>query len=312
MSDPGDLPHDPAGGQAATESGGGMPYIDLLLRRLEEGDARFVEAFGRHLHWGSWDDPGRADGSAEDFGRAAERLTDQLLAAAAIVCGERVLDAGCGLGGTLTRLDAALSGLALTGLNIDPRQLERAAALPRPHAANSLRWVCGDACAMPFAAGSFDAVLTVECIFHFPSRDAFFRESARVLRPGGRLVLCDFVPTAALRLAQRAAGLLGRGRSAVEATYGRIDCTCTLAGYRQLARRHGLRLSLNDDINRSTLPTYPVVEALFAAAGRPEAVTATRTIGRLSGWGLLRYRILRFDREGGDALPAPLQSSTGP
>lgn len=276
-----------------------LPYFDLLLRRLEQGDPAFDAAFGRHVHWGSWADPAAADGSPEDFARAADRLTQRLLAVAAISPGERVLDAGCGLGGTLAQLQASVSDLELTGLNIDARQLQRAAARPTSDGGGPIRWVCGDACAMPFAPASFDAVLAVECIFHFPSRDAFFAEAARVLRPGGRLVLCDFVPSPALRLVQRAGALLGRqSGGSVGATYGAIDCTCSRGGYRRLARRHGLRQRLDLDINRSTLPTYPVVERLFEAAGWPEAVEATRTIGWLSRRGLLRYRILAFERPG--------------
>lgn len=275
-----------------------FPYLDLLLERLEAGDPGFSAAFGRHVHWGFWADPALADGSIADYAAAAERLSDQLLRLAAITAGERVLDAGCGIGGTLAQLDRRACGLDLTGLNIDGRQLRRAAASVAPSPGNLLRWVEGDACAMPFATHAFDAVLAVECIFHFPSREAFFAECARVLVPGGRLVLCDFVPTAALRLLQR----LGPGPGArVRATYGPIDGSCSLGGYRHLARRHGMRLQSDLDITASTLPTYGVVERLFRQAGWPAGAESTAAIGWLSRTGLLRYRILAFHNGGGSA-----------
>ena len=54
----------------------------------------------------------------------------------------------------------------------------------------SIRGVCADACArLPFADASFDVVLSMEGIEHFEHQAGFLRECARVLRPGGWLVL---------------------------------------------------------------------------------------------------------------------------
>jgi len=270
-----------------------LPYFDLLLRQLERDDPAFRDAFGQHVHWGAWADPARADGSVADFAAAAARLSALVIAAAEISSGQMVLDAGCGFGGTVAQLNAGWQGLELIGLNIDPRQLARAAARVQQRGDNSIRWIAADACAMPLPDRSLDALLAVECIFHFPSREAFFAEAARLLRPGGRLALCDFVPTRSLRALQR----LGPAGEAVGATYGPIDCTCSMAGYRALARRHGFTLLRNDDITRATLPTYRVVAELFGQAGEADAVAATRTIGWLSRLGLLRYRVLAFARE---------------
>jgi len=68
--------------------------------------------------------------------------------------GVSILDAGCGFGGTVASLNERFSGLEMIGLNIDPRQLERAAArvLARPD--NQLRWRAADACSLPYAMAS--------------------------------------------------------------------------------------------------------------------------------------------------------------
>jgi SAM-dependent methyltransferase len=277
-----------------------LPYFDLLLRQLEAGEPAFTEAFGRHVHWGHWSDPAASTGTAADFAAASERLCERVYAAALPRDGWRVLDAGCGFGGTLASLNERWRDLDLIGLNLDPRQLERAANRVLPQGNNRLRWLCADACDPPFSAtelaeAPFDAVLAVECIFHFPSRERFFAHCARLLRPGGRLALSDFVPGPLLRplLGSAAAG---PGDSLLSATYGTIDSRCSPAEYVALGERHGLRRVVDDDITVGTLPTYPVVAGLFRSVGEKEAGRATDLLAWMGRLGLLRYRVMAFER----------------
>ena len=96
----------------------------------------------------------------------------------------RVLDAGCGTGGFLATLHAQRPDLDLTGLEYDAAAAARARA--KSHAAIAR----GSVNAMPFTAGSFDAVLSADVLCHAAVDPASaLAEYRRVLKPGGRLVL---------------------------------------------------------------------------------------------------------------------------
>lgn len=269
-----------------------LPYFDTLLEHINLGDARVQQAFGRHVHWGYWEKPARADGTVEDFASAAERLCQRVYGAAGVKEGDRILDAGCGFGGTVASLNEHFDRLQLVGLNIDPRQLERARQEVQPRGTNQIEFIEGDACQLPFPDASFDVVLAVECIFHFPSRADFFREAKRVLRPGGRFAICDFVSVPLFKPVR--AVIANIATSVVEDTYGRVDSHFTLGDYQKLASESGFTLTQTEDITANTLPTYPVVRRLFEQIGKSDSASATASVELISRLGLLRYLILNF------------------
>jgi cyclopropane fatty-acyl-phospholipid synthase-like methyltransferase len=154
-----------------------LPYFDVVLEKFNQGDPEMLELFGRHLHYGYWEDPTLADGSEADFVRAAENLCQRIFNVAGVKEGLRILDVGCGFGGTIASINERYNGVELVGLNIDRRQLERAKQQVQARSGNSIEFVEGNACELPFADRSFDVVLAVECIFHFPSRLEFMQEA---------------------------------------------------------------------------------------------------------------------------------------
>jgi ubiquinone/menaquinone biosynthesis C-methylase UbiE len=144
-----------------------LPYFDFLLKQLEQGEPNVTKVFGRHVHWGYWQNPAAKKYSLDDFAAAAERLTQLVYGAANVQSQQKVLDAGCGFGGTIASLNENFTGMELVGLNIDERQVNRAREHAQPQAGNQINFIVGDACELHFVENSFDRVLAVECIFHW-------------------------------------------------------------------------------------------------------------------------------------------------
>lgn len=273
------------------------PYFDVLFTRLEnDEDTRL--AFGRHVHWGYWTEPSQAAGTARDYASAAEELCRRVCAPAQIRDGLRILDVGCGFGGTLASLNERFRNLDMVGVNIDPRQLERARREVHPTNGNRIRFVEADAGRLPLPSASFDVVLAVECIFHFPDRSAFFAEAGRVLVSGGRLALSDYVPPEEALPILRAYNT--SADEAIRRTYGKINVLCALGAYRGLGQASGFSLESAEDISQHIMPTYAFLRRHQRAWKDPVAAKifdkATAQLELANKTGLLHYTILSFTK----------------
>ncbi|GAA0527940.1 demethylmenaquinone methyltransferase / 2-methoxy-6-polyprenyl-1,4-benzoquinol methylase [Halorubrum aquaticum] len=98
---------------------------------------------------------------------------------------DRLLDVGGGSG----RASAALTGPEITVVDVSSGMLRRA------RTARGLSAVVGDAGRLPFRDDGVDAAMVVDAFHHLPDREAALREAARVIAPGGVLVVREFDPT---------------------------------------------------------------------------------------------------------------------
>jgi SAM-dependent methyltransferase len=130
------------------------------------------------------------------------RHVDEVLAAAALREGERVLEIGCGMGRYTLLL--ARRGFRLEGLDLSPVLLERLQAYhAQANGGDPLALHCSDVTTPPAAlAGRFDAVLGFFMLHHLDGLDACFSAVAQLLRPGGRAVFLEPNPWNPLYYAQ--------------------------------------------------------------------------------------------------------------
>ncbi len=110
---------------------------------------------------------------------------------ASVVGDDEVLDVACGSGNAT--IPAAKTGAQTTGLDITPELLE-AGKKAAAEAGVEIEWVVGDAQDLPFDDASFDVVTSVFGCMFAPDHRRTAEELARVLKPGGRMVVTAWRP----------------------------------------------------------------------------------------------------------------------
>jgi len=110
-----------------------------------------------------------------------------------------VLDLGCGTGRLLNRLAVAFPDLQGTGLDLSAEMVRQARLKNQHHP--RLIFLQGNAAAMPFVKGQFDAVFNTISFLHYPDPVSVLSEVKRVLHPDGRYYLADFAPSRWIPLA---------------------------------------------------------------------------------------------------------------
>ena len=114
-----------------------------------------------------------------------------LMRMAGITATDEVLDVACGAGSVACAV--ARVARRVTGIDLTPAMIERAAALQAELSLVNLSWCVGEVARLPFPGDRFDVVLTRYSVHHFLRPIAVLAEMARVCKPLGRVVVADLV-----------------------------------------------------------------------------------------------------------------------
>jgi erythromycin 3''-O-methyltransferase len=160
-----------------------------LLYQLADPGVQFANRATRYTNIGYWE----SDETTMDEAGAA--IAAKLADSARIGAGHDVLDVGCGYGDQDFLWLAEKNPRTIHAIDVAPHQIEPARSRAEAEGVTGrLDFRVGTATELPFADGTFDRVVTLDAGMHFHTRDAFFREAFRVLRPGGVLGTVDVIP----------------------------------------------------------------------------------------------------------------------
>jgi ubiquinone/menaquinone biosynthesis C-methylase UbiE len=107
-----------------------------------------------------------------------------------VVAGQRILDLGCGIGGATFPI-ADMTGPTGLAAGVDVSSALIEVANQRAKSRPGIEFRVGDACAIPYPDGYFDAARSERVFLYLPDRVGAIREMQRVVKPGGRVCLID-------------------------------------------------------------------------------------------------------------------------
>ncbi len=254
---------------------GRLRYVVIASRRTidreevashyDELDLFYRDVWGEHVHHGLWR---RGDESREEAVLALTNLVAQRAGlplevhasasrdSAAPSSGStrgqvfpRVIDIGCGYGATARWL--AARGAQVTGITVSPAQGAIAAA----HAPNESnpKFLVGDWLENPLPAGSFDAAIAIESSEHMVDKARFFSQASRVLRRGGRLVICAWLAAESPRATAKRWLLEPICREC------RMPHLGSATEYKALAEEAGFAQENFEDVTRCVARTWPAI-----------------------------------------------------
>lgn len=216
-----------------------LPSAAHVAAHYDELDLAYRRIWGEHVHHGYWRTGRESPAEAAD---ALVRLVESRLQ---LEPGQAVCDIGCGYGATGADL-AERRGVSVIGLTLSGAQDQVARARSVPGFTCLRRdWLDNG-----LVDTAFDRAYAIESSEHMTDKARFFTEAWRVMRPGGRLVVCAWLAEEQARRWE-VRHLLGP-----ICREGRLPGMGTRADYEELAARAGFVPAGYDDISRQVSRTW--------------------------------------------------------
>jgi len=217
--------------------------VTEVAEHYDELDVFYREIWGEHVHHGLW------RSGRETPEQATVALVQRVAELAGIVSGDRVCDIGSGYGATARWLKDHREA-RVTALTVTPAQHHFASML-NPCADNPV-YLLRDWHENDLDAESFDAAIAIESMSHMTDKKRALNEAARVLKRGGRLVMC-------LWLAGENPGRL-TSRHLLEpiCREGRLPGLPTEVEYRKWLADAGFDVQQFDDESRAVRRTWAI------------------------------------------------------
>lgn len=267
-----------------------------VASHYDELDPVYRAVWGEHVHHGLWR-TGR-----ESAAEAVEALADLVGERLSPAPGDSLVDIGCGYGATARRFAGRL-GVSVTGLTLSLAQHQVAAARP-----GALTFLVRDWLDNRLPEAAFDHAYAIESSEHMTDKPRFFTEAQRVLKPGGRLVVCAWLAAPAPTPWQVKHLLEPICRE------GRLPSMGSRADYEEMARAAGFEVAAYEDLSKQVARTWTLCLRGFlkrlvtdreirrltfskATRNRIFALTLPRLI-RAYSTGAMRYGLFTFARRG--------------
>ncbi len=239
---------------------------EKVTRFYAHGVENYGDFHGGYLNFGWWDD------GQEDYLVAAETLVRKLAGMLRLAPESRLLDVACGMGGQDVLIAKEFPVGKITAFDLMAEHLVHVKRrVDASGTGDKIEMRQGTATALPFPDASYDRVLCIEGIVHFKTREKFFQECQRVLKPGGRVVFSDYAVRKEPRNAAER-GILRLVTALWNIPYENADSP---RQYKARLERNGFKNVVVHEVGERVIPGYCREQA------RPECIAE---LVRIRGW----------------------------